>query len=261
MNTAIEIDNLSLSLSGQPILENISFAMPKGAFMAIIGPNGAGKTSLIKCLCGIYRPDSGRIQVLHQNAQGLSYRQRARLISYVPQADGNAFTFTVEEFVLMGRYTRLSPFSTVSPDDRRAVSHALEKTETMALRHRTLNTLSGGERQMVFIAAALAQEAEILVLDEPASFLDYRHQTDVFRLLKRLNREQGHSIVTVSHNVNTATRNSSLILAIKDRKRVFLGSPKELLTDNHLDRIYDIPFRYIQEPDSPLPLVATEAEA
>jgi iron complex transport system ATP-binding protein len=261
MNSAIDIENLSLHLAGNTILDNIHFRMEVGDFVSIIGPNGAGKTSLIKCICGLYPASSGLIRIMEQDASSLTNRQRAQRISYVPQAEGKSFPFTVEEFVLMGRYTHLSPFTTISPEDKDAVQSALERTGTTPFRKRKLGTLSGGERQMVFIAAALCQNADVLVLDEPTSFLDYRHQAEVFQLLRRLNREQGHSILTVSHNVNTAARNSAKILGLKNGKNVFCGTPTELLQEEQLETIFDTRFRLIHEQNHSLPLVATEAEA
>lgn len=260
MTPAISIDNLSLRLSGQPILDDVSLQMNPGEFLSIIGPNGAGKTSLIKCLCGIHKPHAGSIHIMGHDATRISSRKRAQLLSYVPQAEGQVFPFTVEEFVLMGRYTHLSPFTTISPDDRQHLERALDQTGTAPFRHRKLSTLSGGERQMVFIAAALAQEAEILVLDEPAAFLDYRHQADVFQLLRHLNHEHGHSIITVSHNVNTAARSSSRILALKNARRAFFGTSAELLDPHVLSDLFETPFRLIREPGHPLPWVATEVE-
>ena len=261
MKTAIQTDNLTLELSGKTILEQISFSMDAGEYVSVIGPNGAGKTSLIKCLCGIHAACGGAVHIMGHNAAGISSRERARLISYVPQAEGKVFPFTVEEFVLLGRYPHLSPFTTVSADDHAAVDSALEKTGTGALRHRKLSTLSGGERQMVFIAAALAQDAEILILDEPATFLDYRHQTEVFRLLRQLNRDDGHSILTVSHNINTAARCSSRILAVKDGTNVFYGTPEELMKPERLESIFNTGFRFIRDEGHPLPLVITEHES
>jgi len=258
MKSAIQTKNLTVSLSGKTILDQIDFAMEPGEYVSVIGPNGAGKTTLIKCLCGIHPVKAGTVYVMGQNATELSSRERARLLSYVPQAEGKAFPFTVLEFVLLGRYPHLSPFTPVSTKDHDAVDRALKQTGTEALRHRKLGTLSGGERQMVFIAAALAQEAKILILDEPATFLDYRHQTEVFRLLRRLNRDHGHSILTVSHNINTAARCSSRILAVKNGKNTFYGKPDELMEPERLQRIFDTSFRFIREETHPLPLVITE---
>lgn len=261
MKYAIQAENLTLNLSGQNILNNVIFAMEPGEYVSVIGPNGAGKTSLIKCLCGIHTHISGTVRLMDQNAAHISSRERARTLSYVPQAEGNIFPFTAEEFVLLGRYPHLSPFTTVSPADRAVVEAALKETGTEKFRHRKLRTLSGGERQMVFIAAALAQEAQILVLDEPASFLDYRHQAEVFQLLRRLNRELGHSILTVSHNMNTAARSSSRILALKDGKNVFYGLPADLLDPERLREIFDTDFRFIRDETSALPLIITEHES
>jgi iron complex transport system ATP-binding protein len=261
MKNAIQIENLTLSLSGQTILDGVSFAMSPGEYVSVVGPNGAGKTSLIKCLCGIHPHAGGTIRLMDQDTASISSRERARILSYVPQAEGKVFPFTAEEFVLMGRYPHLSPFTTVSAADRAAVNTALEQTGTEIFRHRKLGTLSGGERQMVFIAAALAQEAQILVLDEPASFLDYRHQTEVFQLLRRINRELGHSILTVSHNLNTAARSSSRILAIKNGRNVFYGPPADLLRPERLRDVFDTEFRFIRDESHALPLVITESES
>lgn len=261
MKSAVQIENLTLILSGCTILDGISFSMAPGEYVSVVGPNGAGKTSLIKCLCGIHPHVEGTIRLMDQDTATLSARERARMLSYVPQAEGRGFPFTAEEFVLLGRYPHLSPFTTVSATDRAAVDAALKETDTEKFRHRKLGTLSGGERQMVFIAAALAQEAQILVLDEPASFLDYRHQAEVFQLLRRLNREQGHSILTVSHNLNTAARCSSRILAIKNGKNVFYGPPADLIHPDRLREIFDTDFRFIRDEGHPLPLVITEHES
>jgi iron complex transport system ATP-binding protein len=261
VNAAIETENLTIDLSGRRILHGITFSMEPGEYVSVIGPNGAGKTSLIKCLCGIYPQYGGRIRLMNQDAGRMTSRERARLLSYVPQAEGKSFPFTVEEFVLMSRYPHLSPFTTVSADDRAAADRALEQTGTAIFRRRKLATLSGGERQMVFVAAALAQEAGIMILDEPASFLDYRHQAEVFRLLRRLNRDFGHSILTVSHNINTAARCSSRILAIKDGQNIFYGTPEELMEPQRLQQIFDTEFRFIREDSHPLPLVITDYES
>ncbi len=261
MKTAIQTTNLTLKISGKTILDRINFSMEPGEYVSVIGPNGAGKTSLIKCLCGIHTPAGGIIQLMGENAAHITSRERAHILSYVPQAEGKTFPFTVEEFVLLGRYPHLSPFTTLSAADRTAVDIALQQTNTDAFRNRKLNTLSGGERQMVFIAAALAQEAKIIVLDEPATFLDYRHQAEVFRLLRRLNQEFGHSILTVSHNINTAARGSSRILALKNGKTVFYDTPHKLLHPAPLRNLFDTEFRFIHEEGHDLPLVITENES
>lgn len=260
MTPAIRIENLELTLAGKPILGGISFAVEPGEYISVVGPNGAGKTSLIKCLCGLHAACRGTVHLNGQNAAQLSARQRARLLSYVPQAEGQSVPFSVREFVLLGRYPHLSPFTTVTDSDHAAVETALEQTGTAVFKDRKVNTLSGGERQMVFIAAALAQEAEILILDEPAAFLDYRHQAEVFQLLRRINRELGRTILTVSHDINAAARHSTRILAVKGGKTAFYGTPENLMTPEWLGRIFDTRFRFIREPGVALPLAITAHE-
>lgn len=260
MNPILSVEQLGLRLSGTVILDAVSFAVEPGEYVSVVGPNGAGKTSLIKCLCGIYPPRAGSIRLMNRDAATILPRERARMLSYVPQAEGRVFPFTAEEFVLLSRYPHLSPFTTVTPADRAAADTALQQTGTQKFRHRKLGTLSGGERQMVFIAAALAQEAPILLLDEPASFLDYRHQSEVAQLLIRLNREAGRTILTVSHNLNTAARSSSRILALKQGKPVFYGPPEQLLELAQLRTVFDTEFRLVHDAENPLPLVIPAEE-
>jgi len=260
MNPALSVEQLDLRLSGTVILDAVSFTVEPGEYISVIGPNGAGKTSLIKCLCGIHPPCAGSVRLMNRDAATISPRERARLLSYVPQAEGRVFPFTAEEFVLLSRYPHLSPFTTVTPADRAAADAALQQTGTEKFRHRKLGTLSGGERQMVFIAAALAQDTPILLLDEPASFLDYRHQSEVARLLVRLNREVGRTILTVSHNLNTAVRSSSRLLALKQGKNIFYGPPEHLLESDRLRAVFDTEFRLVHDAGNPLPLVVPAEE-
>ena len=161
----IQINNLSLDISNKRILENVTFDIYEKDYLSIIGPNGAGKTSLLKCLMRIYSYSEGNIFFRGASIKNFSQRNLAKQISYVPQSDGRSLPFTVEEFVMMGRYPHLSPFTSFSAKDKKAVKEALELTDTIQMSDRVLTTLSGGERQTVFIAAALAEGADILLLD------------------------------------------------------------------------------------------------
>ncbi|MEN7973171.1 MAG: ABC transporter ATP-binding protein [Verrucomicrobiota bacterium] len=260
-NSAIQIKNLSLDLTGKRILKKVSLDVEKGDFVSIIGPNGAGKTSLVKCVSRIHTGWSGAIEINGEDIHKLSQRELARQLSYVPQAEGRNLPFTVFEFVLMGRYPHLSPFTSISADDKAIVFQTLEKTGLGAFADRRLNTLSGGERQMVFIAAALAQGAGILLLDEPASFLDYRHQAQVVQLLGRLHREEGITIVSVSHDINMACAQSTRIMAIKDGTMIFNGTPEEVADSETLESIYETPFVLTPSPHRPLPYVSAGGAA
>jgi iron complex transport system ATP-binding protein len=166
----------------------------------------------------------------------------------VPQADARYLPFRVREFVLMGRYPHLSPFSSVTEADARAAEDAMRRTDTVAFADRAMDTLSGGERQRVFIAAALAQGAQILLLDEPATFLDYRHQVDVLGLLRRLNREESVTMLYVTHDVNSAARYSDHAIALNAGRVQFHGTPAELLREGVIEAVYDAAFERIVSP-------------
>lgn len=249
MNTcAINIKNLTLRLSGKKILDGISLDVQRGEYISIIGPNGAGKTSLVKCIGHLYSNWSGTIEVNGKSLIHFPQRELAKQLSYVPQAEGRTLPFTVFEFVLMGRYPHLSPFTTVSANDKQIVTDTLEIAGLLPFRDRRVDTLSGGERQMVFIAASLAQGAEILLMDEPTSFLDYRHQAQVMKLLKRLNRQNRITIVSVSHDINAACVQSDRIVALKDGTCAFVDVPENALNAGRLEALYETPFLVADHP-------------
>jgi len=224
-----------------------------------VGPNGAGKTTLLKCIDRIQSGGHGRIEVCGRPLAEYSQKELARLISYVPQADVRTSPCTVEQFAPMGRYPYLSPFSTVGSEDRRAVRQVMEMTGTDEFAHRVLDTLSGGERQKVYIAAALAQGAGVLLLDEPTTFLDYRHQAEVRRLLTRVNRESGVTIVAVTHDVNHAALESDRILAMRDGAAVFCGTPGAIMRAERPEEIYRTSFLLTDHPASGMPIIVPRA--
>ncbi len=251
----IQLKSLSIELSGNMILKEISLSVHEGEYVSIIGPNGAGKTTLIKCLAGIHRDWKGSIQIAGEAFNHYDSKTLARLQSYVPQAEGRTNPLTVEEFVTMGRYPHLSTFTTLKTEDYAAINAAIERAELQPFRHRKMNTLSGGERQMAFIAAALAQGTQILLLDEPSTFLDYRHQAEVAGILKTACREHGITIIAVHHDINTAAACSDRIYAIKEGTLVFSGTAAETTDTKTLQAIYGTEFHCIPSPDRPLPFV------
>ncbi len=251
----IQIENLSISLSGCEILKDVSLTVNTGEYVSIIGPNGAGKTTLIKCLAGIYSDWQGMLRIQGKSFSEYGSKELAILMSYVPQAEGRTNPLTVEEFAATGRYPHLSAFTTMQPEDYRAIDAALERTDLLPLRHRKMNSLSGGERQMTFIAAALAQGSTILLLDEPSTFLDYRHQANVASILKSACHERGMTIVAVHHDVNTATACSDRVYAIKNGTKVFEGTSTQIAVAETLKSIYGTEFACSPSPDRTLPFV------
>ncbi len=256
---AIDIQNFSFRIGRKEILRDVTFAVGKGEYLSIVGPNGAGKTTLLKCVDRLLAGGTGKISICGRTLESYRQRELARLIGYVPQADGRALPFTVEQFVLMGRYPYLSPFSAVSEEDRRAVRVAMEQTGTIEFADRMLDTLSGGERQRVYIAAAMAQGAEILLLDEPTTFLDYRHQDEVRALLSSINRESGTTILMVTHDLNGATLHSDRIVALHEGQVAFCGPPAEIMQPGVLQRIYDSSLLLVDHPQTGLPVIVPSA--
>lgn len=255
---ALEVRRFSFSLADKAILREVSFSVAAEEYLSIVGPNGAGKTTLLKCLDRIYTGGSGDIAVFGRPLA--SYRQKdlARRLSYVPQADGRVPPFTAEQFVLMGRYPYLSPFTSVRREDRLAAREAMEVTGTAEFAGRPLDTLSGGERQQVYVAAAVAQGADVLLLDEPTTFLDYRHQAEVRALLARLNAA-GKTIVAVTHDVNRAALDSRRVVALREGRVVFCGEPGELMRADALRAIYGAELLLVAHPGTGLPVIVPAA--
>ena len=260
MPAAIRIEGLTCRLGGCLILDDIAFSVDEGRYLSVIGPNGAGKTTLIRCINRIVQKTSGTIEIFGKDLDRYAQRELAKVVSYVPQADGRFFPYTAFEFALMGRYPHLSPFSSVTAEDKRATRAALAMTGAQSFEDRRLDTLSGGERQIVFIAAAIAQGARTLLLDEPAAFLDYKHQVEVCALLRKLNREEGMTIVAVTHDVNGAVLSGDGVLALKKGKVVYSGAPGGLLENGRLEAVYDTAFAFIPSGEAAAPIVVPKGE-
>ena len=254
----LEIADFSFHIGTKEILRNVTFSVAKGEYLSIVGPNGAGKTTLLKCIDRIHRGGSGRIAVFGRALESYRQRELARHLSYVPQADGRVFPFTVEQFVLMGRYPHLNAFSSIGHENRKAVLEVMERAEITPFAHRRLDTLSGGERQKVYIAAALAQGAEVLLLDEPTTFLDYRHQAEIRDLLAEVNRNSGVTVVAVTHDVNRAAMDSHRIVALSAGRVVFDGAPAAIMQAETLERIYETSFLLVGHPQGDVPIIAPQ---
>ena len=249
LSPALEINNLSLKLGGNDILRDVSFKVPQGSFLSIVGPNGAGKTTLLRCVTGFISSWSGDIKVNGRPVGSYRPKDLARLISYVPQSDETIFPFTGRELVMMGRYPYLSPFTRPTLKDTEVVEHTLDVTGTTSLADRDMRTLSGGERQKILIAGALAQEAGIVLLDEPTNFLDPRHAEEVLSILSELNRS-GATIVMVTHDLNHAVHYAGTAAALAGGKLAFDGSSGDLMNNDILGPVYGKDFTLVKHPDS-----------
>jgi iron complex transport system ATP-binding protein len=230
-----------------------------GATWSIIGANGSGKSTLLKCLVRIKTGWSGRVNLFGRCLESYSQRELARRVSYVPQPGSDQrFPYTVREFVRMGRYAYSGPFASAHLDDQIVIEGAMNRADVQSFANRTLDTLSGGERQKVFIAAALAQEGDVMLLDEPTAFLDYRHQREVSRILSGINSKSNATIVTVTHDVNVAILTGGHVLALRKGEVAWRGSTDELADQYLLKEIFDADFRFLHDPVTGLRIVAPQ---
>lgn len=252
---AIHLEGLSVRFADAEILHEVQFTVARGRFVAVIGPNGAGKSTLLRCIDGIVEPAAGRVEIGGRAIQDYSRRDLARTVSYVPQPAAGSLDFTVRAFVEMGRFPYLAAWAALTEIDRAAVSEAMELTEVADLADRSMTSLSGGERQRAFIAAALAQGGSILLLDEPTSFLDYRHQVQILDLLDRLHREKALTVVAVTHDLNSTVASADTVLALKAGRVERIGAPGDLLDERVLAEIFDAEFRLVSGGHRGLPLV------
>lgn len=252
----LEIKGLSLSLGGVRILNDVSFSLEKGKFLGIIGPNGAGKSSLLKCIGKLHKNIVGSVKLDGKQLASMSERDIARRIAWVHQTGSDSLPFTVREFALMSRYPWQTALGGETREDRDIIDHSLVTAGVENIADRQLNSLSGGERQKALIAAALAQSTDMLFLDEPTSFLDYRHQVETLELIERINKEQGMTILLVTHDINLALHDADKLLAIKGGKLVWMGGTDELLKNGLLSHIFDTEFESFAAEGQKIPYVA-----
>jgi len=251
---ALEVKDLSFSYDGKPVIRGVSFVLKAGEFLGVIGPNGAGKSTLLRLLSRILECRQGEIAVHGQDIRELGRRDLARAIGFVPQETHFTLDFPVSDIVLFGRYPYLRPFQAESGQDRGIMEQSLAEAEVVEFRDRPVNSLSSGERQRVVIARALCQQPKILLLDEPTSHLDLRHQAGIMDLLKKLN-DQGISIVIVNHDLNLAAQYCRRLLLL-DRGSIRADGPSsELLNEKLLKEVYQTDVRVIRHPGRDVPQV------
>lgn len=241
MSSSIEIKNLSFGYQPQKtLLKNISFEVKPGVFLAIVGPNGAGKTTLLNLLCGLLRPRAGSIKIDAARTESYSVKKLAQKVAVVRQEFVPVFDFTVAEMVSMARTPYLGTFGFESETDKKFVAEALEMTDTAQFAPRPLAQLSGGERQLVFIARALAQNTPILLLDEPTSFLDLKHQVGIYDLLKRMQQEYGKTIIAVTHDINLTIQYADETLLLGADSNYHIGKTKDVFSPQQIEKVFGV---------------------
>ena len=236
----IEVKNLGFAYRHEAILENLTFEVRRGDFFAIAGPNGAGKTTLLNLLCALLKPKAGSIRIDAAGIQDYSVRKLAQKVAVVRQEYVPVFDFTVGEVVSMARspYTGLLSFE--SRPDLEIVVKAMEMTATAQFASRTLGELSAGERQRVLIARAVAQDTPIMLLDEPTSFLDFKHQVAIYDLLKRMQLENTKTIVIVTHDINLAAQYCDQALLIACDNSYHAGKTEEVFSSHRIEEVFGV---------------------
>ncbi len=222
------------------VVDDVSLTVARGAFLGILGPNGSGKTTALKLLGGLLAAETGRVEVDGRDVGAWSRRALARRIALVPQEMHPAFDYSVLELALMGRYPHLGAFAVEGPEDVAIARECLEATGVLRFEHRQFSTLSGGEKQRVVVAAALAQQADVLLLDEPTASLDPGHQLDIAARLTALNRERGLTLVLATHDLNLAASVCRELVLLRDGRVIASGATDAVLTGDNLERLYDI---------------------
>jgi iron complex transport system ATP-binding protein len=251
----IAVEQLYFSFNKNLVLKNLSFTVSEGEFVGILGPNGAGKSTLLKILDRILDPDSGRVFIFRKNLVSYTRRSLAKKVGFVPQLFSTTFNFSAFDIVMMGRFPHQKFFGYQTREDFNSVEMAMQATDCISLKDRSFHTLSIGEQNRVVLASALAQNPKILLLDEATTALDLNHQVQFYEILKKLQKEQGLTILSVTHDVNLAAQFCSRIIALKNGKILADNLVSNLFKKQILEELYNTPVEILIHPQSGLPLV------
>lgn len=252
----LDFSRLRCICDGKMLLSDVSFTIYRGDFVSLLGPNGAGKSTLLKTILRqMPLTASSRITLEGEDLFRFPPRALARKIAYIPQSQAQvqSFSFTVRYFVETARYAYRSAWELPSSEDKKKCALALSETGLTNFASRDVSTLSGGELQRVWLAGAIAQDAEIFLLDEITSQMDYRSRVETGALLERLNREFGKTILSVTHDINEAAQHAGRILALKEGELVFDGKSAEFLNKQTLKDVYETDFTLLASPELPFP--------
>lgn len=246
----LRAEHISVETKDKKILQDISFQVEKGDFLCVIGKNGSGKTTLLKTLAKLITPNSGNVFVNNNNIARLNREEIAKQMSIVFQNSYNDLDFKVWDVVLMGRMAYQKLWQKDKEEDFSLTEQALRDTNTLHLKEKSFHLLSGGEQQRVLIARALCQNADLMLLDEPVSNLDIKHQFEIMDLLQDINQRLGKTIFIILHDLNLCLQYAKNILAIEDGQNVMFGSANEILTKENILSLFDVDAQIIKEEES-----------
>lgn len=255
MSNILEIKNLNIDYNGIKAIDDLSIDFKKGGFYTILGPNGAGKSTLLKAISKNIENMKGSIFIDNINIKDLKIKNLAKKISMVPQETSIDFDLLGEEIVLMGRIPHLKRLEKEGRQDFSIVKEAMTKTNTLHLRNRSVTKMSGGEKQRVVVARALAQEAGIMLLDEPVSQLDLHNQIEIMNIIRELVDREGLTAICVLHDINLAVNYSDEILIMNDGKLVSKGKPADIIRQDIIEDTYGINVKIIENPITNKPFI------
>ncbi len=248
-------DRVSLAYDDHVVVRDLDLQLTEGSFTAIVGPNGCGKSTLLRALGRLLRPTGGQVLLDGRTIAKTPTRDVARVLGLLPQTPIAPEGLTVADLVARGRHPHQSWLRQWSRDDEAVVAEALAWTDLTELADRPVDELSGGQRQRAWISMALAQGTDLLLLDEPTTYLDLSHQIDVLELVGRLHTERGRTVVVVLHDLNLAARYAERLIAMKDGVLVGSGTPAEVLTEQMLADVFDLEARIVPDPVTGTPMV------
>jgi iron complex transport system ATP-binding protein len=248
-------EDLRLAYDDRVVVDGLDLTLTDGSFTAIVGPNGCGKSTLLRALGRLLRPAAGRVLLDGRSIARTPTREVARVLGLLPQTPVAPAGLTVADLVARGRHPHQSWLRQWSRDDEAVVAEALTWTDMADLADRPVDELSGGQRQRAWISMALAQGTDLLLLDEPTTYLDLSHQIDVLELVARLHAERGRTVVVVLHDLNLAARYAQRLVAMDDGALVASGSPEEVLTEQLLADVFDLEARVVPDPVAGTPMV------
>ncbi|KAA9006592.1 ABC transporter ATP-binding protein [Paenibacillus spiritus] len=254
MRERLNARELSIGYADTLIVSDLNLSIPTGQITALVGANGSGKSTILKTMARLMKPKSGSVMLDGKSIHSQSTKEVARQLAILPQNPTAPDGLTVSELVSYGRYPHQKGFGAMTAEDRAIVAEAIEVTGMTAFADRPIDRLSGGQRQRAWIAMALAQQTEILFLDEPTTFLDMAHQLEVLQLLQRLNEREGRTIIMVVHDLNHASRYAQHMVAIKSGSVVSEGSPEVVMTPDVLREVFGIEADIVTDPRTGLPL-------
>lgn len=240
MEKIIECSNIGFSYNGTAVLNGINFSISPGEMVGILGANGSGKSTLLKIFSGLLKPESGEALYRNKEISKLGRKEIAKRLAYIPQDPVFAFPFSITEIVLMGRAPYIGRFEFEREQDREMAESAMETVGITHLKDRLISQVSAGEKQLASLARALVQEPEIMILDEPATFLDIRHRTEIMKILIKLKEERGISIVAATHDIFSALYYFEEIIILKDGKVLAEGKTEKVVNEENLSAAYGI---------------------